>query len=280
MKLFPTEESLLRSRFQSVTGGAELYDKELGPGETTFNEVYHDAWRVLFTPSKPVRQELEQNMDDMELVPGEFAAAHLRALYARPYLASRLNETVVEWTHNALNCASQLRPGGPFFFASDHTYAIQVAQSYGVQKSTKIVARKHERRPFHFEKEEDWQSLQPSEFYDTFIDLLLIGMSKCVNFNRGGFGQWGMLIGFGSGQCYINQKTSEKGIGVRCNWTEAGEPPELAQRSKAPLFLDPLEDGDTGKLSEPKKEILSTGIGHASMAGNILREYATIRRDR
>jgi hypothetical protein len=266
--LLPAEESLVRSRYQSVTGGAEHYDKKLGPGESTFEEVYHDAWRILFTPSKPVRQEVEQNMNKMELVPGEFVAAHLRALYGRRTVETRLKETVVEWTHNALNCASQLRPGGPFFFASDHPYAIEVAQSYGVAKSTKIVARKHERRPHHFEKAEKGQSLQPSDYYDTFVDLLLIGMGKCANFNRGGFGQWGGLIGFNS-SCVRSQKTSVKGIGVMCNWTEGGEPSELDQGSKAPWFLDPLEDGEAWKLSEPKREIIATGISEATMTGNI-----------
>jgi hypothetical protein len=247
-----------------MTGGAEVYDKEVGPGESSFDEVYHDAWRVLFTPSEGVRRELEQNMNEMELVPGEFAAAHLRALYGRAN--GRSNKTVVEWTHNALDCASQLRPGGPFFFASDLTYATEVAQSYGVKKSMKIVVRKHKRRPHHFEKTENWESLQPSDFYDTFVDLLLIGMSKCVTFNRGGFGHWGLLIGFNA-SCRLSQKTSVRGIGVRCNWTEAGEPPKLAPRSKAPLFLDPLQDGDAWKLSEPKKDTIASGITEATMAG-------------
>jgi hypothetical protein len=35
---------------------------------------------------------------------------------------------------------------------------------------------------------------KPSNFYYRFIGLVLIEMSKCVNFNRGGLGQWGMLI--------------------------------------------------------------------------------------
>jgi hypothetical protein len=218
----------------------------------------------------PVRKELEHNINEMELVPGEYAAAHLRALYGGHRVETRSLKTVEDWTHNALNCASQLRPGGPIFFASDHTYAIEIAQSYGVEKSSKIVARKHgERRPYHFEKAENWESLQPSDFYDTFVDLLLIGMGKCVNFNRGGFGSWGLLIGYSSTECSNSQKTSIKGIGVRCNWTEAGEPSQLAQRSKAPLFLDPLDDGHTGKLSEPKKDIIVSGISNATMLGNV-----------
>ena len=92
-------------------------------------------------------------------------------------------------------------------------------------------------------------------------------MSECVNFNRGGFGHWGMLISFNA-TCQLSPKTPAKRIGLRCNWTEAGEPPELAQRSKAPMFLDPLEDGDAWKLSELNKEIAAAGITEATMAGN------------
>lgn len=226
---------LIRTRAQSTSGGAEYYDEELSLDESSFAEVYHDVWRIFFTPSKPVRKLIEGEMVQMGLVPGQYAAAHLRALYGR--VTDRPPEEATEWTQNALNCASKLRPGGPFLFASDHSYSTEAAIAYGKEKSTKVVSRKHEQMPLHFDK--DVENRQPYEFYDTFVDLYLMGMGKCVTFNRGGFGTWALLIGYDSA-CKQSQKTSSSGIGVRCNWTEPSVPSNDAKPSGAPLFLEPM----------------------------------------
>ena len=255
-KLGYGDVSLIRSRFQSVSGGAGYYDKDLLPGEPSFSEVYHDVWRIFFTPSQPVRRLIENEMKAMDLIPGDFAAAHLRALYGRITMETRLKETVVEWTRNALNCASQLLAGGPFLFASDHPYAIECAKSYGMEKQTKVVARKHQSRPIHIDKipSIDYTA---SDFYDTFVDVLMIGMSRCVTFNRGGFGHWGLLIGYNA-SCFQNQKTSSQGIGVYCNWTKPLNRQESTKSQQgsmvAPLFLEPM-DANT-EVEVPNRRLL------------------------
>ena len=227
----------MRTRIQSINGGADYYNEELAAGEANFEDVYHDVWRIFFTPSPPVRQILETEMNAMGLVPGEYAAAHLRALYGR--IEERPKAQAKEWTENALNCASKLRPGGPFLFASDHSYSTQAAIAYGKERSTKVVAREHQNLPLHFDRAENMESRQPQEFYDSFVDLYLMGMGRCVTFNRGGFGAWALLIGYNA-TCRQNQKTSQAGIGVRCNWTEPAMPVVEVKRSGAPLFLEPM----------------------------------------
>ena len=66
---------------QSGTGFSDYYNEELVPGEASFEDVFHDVWRIFFTPSRPVRDLIETEMKRMALVPGEYSAAHLRALY-------------------------------------------------------------------------------------------------------------------------------------------------------------------------------------------------------
>ena len=249
MKKYTKEnDTLVRTRYQSVTGGSELYDRKLQEGEFAFNDIYHDVWRIFFTPSKPVAQIIQTEMDRMELVPGEYAAAHMRALYGRVH--SRTTEEATDWTQNACNCASQLRPGGPILFASDHTMSTTIALEYGKEKHTKIVSRNHDKLPLHLDKVDNWNSIDPSEFYDVFVDLYLMGMSKCLTFNRGGFGHWALLIGYNS-SCLQKQKTSQAGIGIRCNWTEPtptalrlaeGSQDSYHKRSLVPpLFQEPMD---------------------------------------
>jgi hypothetical protein len=231
--------ALFRTRIQSVTGGAEYYDEDLVPGEPNFDDVYHDVWRVFFTPSAPVRATIESYMEKWNLSPGEYAAAHLRALYGR--VVERTDEQATEWTQGAINCASALRPGGPFMFASDHSFSTQAALDYGKDRHTKVVSRTHESVPLHIDNAENILERKPSEFYDVFIDLYLMGMSRCLTYNRGGFGQWALLIGYNS-SCFHNQKTSVAGIGAPCNWTQPEIPPTDRKASKAPLFVPPMVD--------------------------------------
>jgi hypothetical protein len=226
------------SRIQSIDGQAGRYNERLAPNEFSFDQVYHDVWRIFFTPSQPVARLIQREMDRMELVPGDYAAAHLRALYGRT--KDRSHSVATEWTRNALNCASTLRPGGPFLFSSDHTFSQRAALQYGVERNSKVVTRIHDKLPLHLEKTDHWELTEPSEFYDTFVDLYLMGMSQCVTFNRGGFGHWASLIGYNS-TCQHNQKTTVKGIGVYCNWTDPDVPPPAYRRRIAPLFREPME---------------------------------------
>ena len=194
-----------------------------------------------------MRDWVERILKDNNLAPGSYAAVHLRALYGRIQYEQRDQATLREWTRNGMNCTSRLHRGGPFFFSSDHPGAVDEALQYGKERSTKVVARIHDKRPNHLEKAPGIGQLKASDFYDTFVDLLLIGMSRCVGYNRGGFGTWGLLIGYDP-HCEQNQKTSAKGIGVLCSWTELNEERKVPSTlSGAPFFLDPMGTGEQEK---------------------------------
>ena len=177
----PRNISLLRSRTQSVDGHSEVYNNELQPGEASFEDIYHDVWRIFFTPNKTVAALIEKEIDRMGLVPGEYVASHMRALYGR--IVDRKKSVAEDWTKNAVHCASTLRPGGPILFASDHTYSQEVALEYGRALNTTLVSRIHDKLPLHMDKAENWTSLSPSDFYDVFVDLYLMGMGRCVSTN-------------------------------------------------------------------------------------------------
>jgi hypothetical protein len=176
--------TLIRTRLQSTTGFSQKYDPYRTPDEETFDSVYHDVWRIFFTPSPPIRDLVQGEMDRMALVPGHYAAAHLRALYGR--VTEREDEQAKEWTRNAINCATELYPGVPVFFASDHTYSTLAAVKYGEEKKAHVVSRRQDQPPLHLDGAENIENRRPQEFYDTFVDLYLMGMSRCVTYNRGG----------------------------------------------------------------------------------------------
>ena len=117
--------------------------------------------------------------------------------------------------------------------------------------NNKNNTQQKQERPLHLDKAERIDKREPYEFYDTFVDLYLLGMSKCVTYNRGGYGQWASLISYNV-SCYHNIKTSTAGIGSPCrNWTTTtttmndmnnnqGQSILYDESLLPPLFLDPM----------------------------------------
>ena len=238
-----------RAKFQSFDGGRGWFDGYLKEGETAFDDLFHDVWRVFFTPSPPVAIRIKEFMDRHGLVPGHYASAHIRALYALEFRAAGQTRA---WVRNGVNCASRLRPGKPIFVASDSKYASEYAIEYGMKKNGKVVT--HENNPdppLHLDKGEEVMDLTnniarrtqlpASAFYDTFIDLYLLAMGECVFISKGGFGHWALLIG-GNLTCTIKQKRGKKGIQNPCNWTKSpGVENDFESHLTDPLFLEPME---------------------------------------
>jgi hypothetical protein len=232
--------SLVRTRYQSFNGGSEWYDEQLIPGEPKFDDVFHTVWRLLFTPSQPIATIITQEMQRMHLVPGHYVGAHLRALYA---IAERPIADIRTWTTNALNCASQLRPGSPIFFTSDSDQARLYSLKYASEKHAVVGTRTpNPNPPLHLDRERNWENRPISDFYDTFVDLYLLALGGCVTYNKGGFGHWGLLIG-GNVTCFVQQQTAAKGIKDPCSWKDG--PPHQHQEeldlSNHPLFLPGVE---------------------------------------
>ena len=160
--------------------------------------------------------------ESLDLMPGDYAAAHVRALYVEQ---ERKPEQIKAWAENAVNCASMLRPGGPIYFASDSTLATQMAMMYGMAKGVHIVTARTTAglaQPLHLDKA---IAASPEHFYDTFVDLYLLGMSRCLAYNIGGYGKWGLLLGFNS-SCGMRHQSGygyKKDGLTSCQWTEASK---------------------------------------------------------
>jgi hypothetical protein len=187
------QRRVLRTKYQSHTYGTEYYNNNIESGSVTFEEGYHHIFNALFKPSPLLAQELESSMKSLGLVPGEYAAAHFRALYGRTYRP--YNETI-RVAVNGVNCASALKPGGKVFFAADNKVAIDYVREYASREKLPIVSLSHQDEPLHLDKASNWSQRVPSDYYPTFIDLYLLGQSKCLAYSNGGFGTFGLLLSF------------------------------------------------------------------------------------
>ena len=227
LSLFRGDNTIVTTILQSPSGGAETYTRYVHTGTPShsvtalhYNRIYRHVWRAFFTPSLPVQALIRQQMQRMDLVPGQYAAVHLRALYG---VHSRSDVVLQRWARNAIACGTALRPGGPLYFASDSKNAVEYVQDWMAKTmatnstSVRVVSIQRDYEPLHLEKATDWQSRHPSDYYDTFVDLYILSMSRCVSHNVGGYGQWGLWLGYNA-TCF-NQNTNQRKL-LPCEWHE------------------------------------------------------------
>jgi hypothetical protein len=237
-------------RYQSYTGGATYYDTHQPTygGGPNFTEVYHHVWKVLFTPHPMIATMVQDQLQKLQLQPHRYASIHVRAHY-RVEKEKRATKFIQSWAPHAVTCASALLPGGPYFMASDSMHAIRVAQAFGTKHHVRVAAREEEeepddataaaavavvavnnnkqknkklvrvnptKEPLHLDMSSSHRQ-HASDYYDTFVDLYLLALGKCVSYGVGGFGTWALLIS-ANATCGIKHYNGQSML--PCQWHE------------------------------------------------------------
>jgi hypothetical protein len=153
-----------------------------------------------------------------------YVSVHVRANYARDESGRNLEV-------NAIRCAAMLQRQYhtnvtkydnrtnislntsmlPIYIASDTLIVAQRAIQYGRDHGVRVVSRdSHVRRfrndtnngnnnmttnnnnPYHIDQPPPMSN--PSDFYDTFVDLYLLAMGRCHSWGVGGYGSWAYAI--------------------------------------------------------------------------------------
>jgi len=172
---------------------------------------YRDFFWTFFKPVEPIQALIDSRLRDLNLIPGEFVGVHYRADYvmgaaklADPVLLSN-TATTVTW------CATIINEGSPIFFSSDTASAIQAVQNQSVAlseenitvvtpiSSTAANMTYEAKTPHHIE----WDRGTIEDFYPTFVDLFVMGESKCMIMGKGGFGAFASLLSHNA-SCWYN----------------------------------------------------------------------------
>jgi hypothetical protein len=203
-------------------------------GWDLYQSVYHDLFRALFSPSEPVAALVQEKMDSAQLKPGMYAMAHYRAFYAiEGKKELRSNSTLSRYAVHAVECAASLRPGVPVYFASDSKKAVDTVRNYaqgGANRNITVVtfaSDETEEEALHIGKVHDWESRPPSDFYPTFVDLLLMANGRCLAYGQGGFGQYAALLSYDA-SCTIRHSVPRRLL--PCPGKVDAEPPASSAR--------------------------------------------------
>jgi hypothetical protein len=218
------------AKMQDLFGGSALYkqvltdsvnrsewkSKEWDPksGWDLYEGIYHDLFRALFVPSPPVLKIVQEKMESGHLVPGMYSMAHYRAFYAIEDRKKRRSLSQLKrMAIHALECAFQLRPGVPVYFASDSKMAVDAVREYAQKETNQrrsivTFSEEVEKDALHIDKPIDIES-SPSDYYSTFVDLLLMANGRCLTYGQGGFGLYAALLSYDA-KCVRRHATKKK----------------------------------------------------------------------
>lgn len=203
--------TVLRARLQTFDGGSIYFNEQFNSTGVSYESIYHDLFRILFQPAAPVQKIIDDELKSVGLTPGEYATAHYRAFYGK-----RLpdDEKIRSTAVNAVECASELRPGGPVYFASDSSHAIQSIKNYAQEHSRPVVIIQND-EPLHLDKA---NSTNAADYYNVFVDLFLLGMGRCGSVGMGGFGRYGLLLSYNA-SCWNRHSYNRQRMD--CHWKDA-----------------------------------------------------------
>jgi hypothetical protein len=199
----------------------------------SYDQVFPHVWNIFFQPSPAVQAQIDAQFQILQLQPGQYVSAHVRALYQSN--AVEQHEEI-----NAIHCASQLAAAAaaagvsdgsssssmlPIYFASDSNRTVAFAREYGKSKgggSVHVVARASDHEPLHLDRGRDfltkaadeWQNHAVSDFYDIFVDLYILSMARCVTHGIGGYGKLAVLLSRNQTCSIDHRKTT-------CDWPAA-----------------------------------------------------------
>jgi hypothetical protein len=247
MRSYENESAaIVEGKIQDFFGGSALYHKIVVSMDNTtasstdenldgsvgwreYQWIFHDLFRVLFKPSLPVAQLISERLRSANLTPGNYVSSHHRAFYGIEYARHKSgpDEALRRSGINAVNCASQLSPGVPVYFASDSLVSIQAVRDYAFQRNLPIIAPIHDetvRDALHLDKDPYWRSRNASDFYATFVDLLIMSNGQCQSHGIGGFGSFGALLSRNA-TCTVRHGIT--GQTDDCEWTSTVHLPSV-----------------------------------------------------
>ena len=100
---------------------------------------------------------------------------------------------------NAMNCASRLSPGSLIYFSSDSRFATDTAERYTNSRNNSFARNLNLKDPLHLDFASRGNHTYPvADYYDSFVDLLVMGSGRCVTFGQGGFGRFASQLSYNS----------------------------------------------------------------------------------
>jgi hypothetical protein len=226
-----SDKQIVTVTMQWWDGGEQAYKDALGLGkkDDEFQRIYHDLFRILFEPTKPIQQRLNgiymtTALGSARGTPVDYTVAHYRALWWEDQSPPTWQQQV-ETAQNAVNCAGRLASkrtsannSPPIFFATDSLDAQKIIGDYAAKSSSHDIVLVPHPELVHLDRvrlfaNEEKKSQTPGisnmvttvdisvktissveQIYPVFVDLLLMAGGNCISFGDGGYGKFALVL--------------------------------------------------------------------------------------
>ena len=216
---------------------------------------YHEMFRLLFTPSKALAKQVHETMQSLSLVPKQYSSVHLRVKYPlskdwdeTKFTYKKFKDKIVGWANNAVNCAAELHPNSTIYVCADNNDTVgylleesRFATHYAdaIQREqhplVKLVARDYSNENPHVAFS---RNNEADGFMNVFVDMMIMGMGKCVAHGVGGYGRLGAALS--GGECSMahrGRKTAKRCPDALGKIQSRFKPP-VATANRAPPLAD------------------------------------------
>ena len=103
-------------------------------------------------------------------------------------------------------------------------FAVRFARKYGKKLNHSIATTDETAEALHLDKRDQWKSGDPSEFYPTFVDLLIMKEAKCLSLGEGGYGRFANILSVDP-TCSVRHHSSTPNVKKTvtiCDWHNPG----------------------------------------------------------
>jgi hypothetical protein len=218
----------------AIRSVGNVFSQETGEN---LDELWPGIFRRMFKPSESLGESINTFTREKGLVPGEYAAAHVRARFPVGQGEIKLTgrnekncgidmndnhtrDIVTKLGDNAIECATKAMPGTKYvYFASDSKgvnkylmdeslFWAQNNQTDTMSKNVTIVMRPdHIIDVKHFDNDSPPdENSKPSDYYASFYDLWIMAHSKCLSQGLGGFGHFGSVLSGNHNSCRVRHR--------------------------------------------------------------------------
>jgi hypothetical protein len=198
------QRKVVNAFFNADDEGEPFYNDRRADGELPAERVLHDIFHTLFQPTPAVQDRVDQLLRFLPPSPDGYAVAHIDDPRVPQNDVER--KFIFEHIENALNCLSELKPGGPFLVFTETNEAAQMAIALGERKGVRIPAKQLTHDTHRIAQ----------DVLESFAQVFLMAQAKCIAYNNGGLGRLGYML-LERYDCHVRYAGKD---GKKCTWVD------------------------------------------------------------
>jgi len=201
------------------------------------DDLWPGIFRRFFIPSPALRDVIKKVVSQNGLVPGTYAAAHVRARFpvglgkikyrggneisGVDFDDSVTKDWVTKIGDNAVKCATVAMPDtkhvyvasdsfelSKYFMNKNNTTNASSSSPADPTQTVSVVMRPdYETNAKHFNGDLPGPDTNSSEYFSTFVDLWLLSHSKCLAHGLGGFGHFASVLSGYHNSCRVRHRS-------------------------------------------------------------------------